>query len=144
MGEALEISRETGIGFLGPWALGTLALVESDVEASRSALAEGEKLLAGDCVGHNYFAFYPNAMEVALRSGDWDALERYAAALESYSKAEPLPWTDFFAAWGRTQAALGRGARDGAIVQEVVSLLDDAKRAGLRNYISSLQVHLTA
>jgi len=144
MGEALEISRETGIGFLGPWVLGTLALVESDVAASRSALAEGEKLLAGDCVGHNYFAFYPNAMEVALRSGDWDALERYAAALESYSKAEPLPWTDFFAAWGRTQAALGRGARDGAIVQEVVSLLDDAKRAGLRNYISSLQAHLAA
>ena len=92
---AFEISRENGIGFLGPWTLSTLALVHADAEASRATLADGERLLESDCVGHNYYAFYRDAMEVALRLHDWEEVERYAASLEIYTRNEPLPWSEF-------------------------------------------------
>jgi hypothetical protein len=129
--QALAISRETGIGFLGPWVLGSLGLVVDDAETSRAALAEGEQLLAGDCVGHNYYAFYPDAMEAAIRCGDWDAHERYAAALEAYSQPEPLPWSDFFVARGRALAAFARGKRDRATLAELERLRNQAGRASL-------------
>jgi class 3 adenylate cyclase/tetratricopeptide (TPR) repeat protein len=142
MQQALAISRETGIGFLGPWVLGTLALVANDAEESWAALAEGEQLLAGDCVGHNHYAFYPNAMEVAIRYGDWDALERFASALDAYSRSEPLPWSDFFVARGRTLASYGRGNRDGATMQELGRLREEAERVGLKLYLPSLETAL--
>jgi class 3 adenylate cyclase/tetratricopeptide (TPR) repeat protein len=106
--EAYEISEQTGISFLGPWVLGTLALVSEDRKVSSDALAQGEALLRQDCVGHNYFAFYRAAMEVALRQQDWDEVERYAEALEAYTRPEPLPWTDYF----RRPAHRSRGGGD--------------------------------
>ena len=129
--QALAISRETGIGFLGPWVLGTLGLVADDCEESQAALAEGEQLLAGDCVGHNYYAFYPDAMEAAIRCGDWGAVERYAVALEAYSRPEPLPWSDFFVARGRALAAFAQGNRDQATRAELEHLRDQASQASL-------------
>jgi hypothetical protein len=56
------------------------------------------------CQLHNQLRFYPDAMNVALELGDLDELERYAAALEAFSKPEPLPWADFFVARGRAPA----------------------------------------
>jgi len=140
--QAVAISRETGIGFLGPWALAILALVDRDDAASRAALAEGETLLAGDCVGHNYFGFYPVAMEAARRLRDWDALERYAAALEAYSRCEPVPWSDFFVARGRALAAYGRGDRGDATMQEFERLRSAAERVGWATYLSSQEAAL--
>jgi len=142
MRQAFEISRETGIGFLGPWVLATLALVAGDVEASWAALTEGEQLLAGDCVGHNYFAFYPYAMEVAIRHRDWDRLEHHAGQLEAYSRPEPLPWSEFFTRRGRILAAVGRGVRDEATAQDLARLRDEASRAGLRIYLPALETAL--
>ena len=68
---ALQISRETSIGFLGPWVLSTLALSYADCERSRKALKEGESILAQDCVGHTYFAFYRTALETSRSTSDW-------------------------------------------------------------------------
>jgi tetratricopeptide (TPR) repeat protein len=140
---ALAISRETGIGFLGPWVLGTLGLVADDAGASRAALAEGEELLAGDCVGHNYYAFYPDAMEAAIRCRDWDALERNAAALEAYSRPEPLPWSDFFAARGRALAAFAQGKRDQPTLAELERLRDQASQASLTVAAKALEASLS-
>jgi hypothetical protein len=44
--EALTISRETGMAFIGPMILGILALTADDPRARNEALAEGEALLA--------------------------------------------------------------------------------------------------
>jgi tetratricopeptide (TPR) repeat protein len=137
---ALEIARETGIGFLGPWVLGTLALVADDIALSRAALAEGEQLLAGDCVGHNYFAFYPRAIEVALRDRDWNAAERYATALEDYARPEPVPWSDFVAARARVLEAHGRG--DGGLEEELSRLQRQAADAGMHAAKAAIDVAL--
>ncbi|MCH7477552.1 MAG: hypothetical protein IIA14_05570 [SAR324 cluster bacterium] len=136
---ALKISRKTGITFSGPWILGALALFTDDPAQRRQALAEGEKLLREGCVSHNYFWFYRYAMEVSLNEGNWDEAERYAAALEEYTRPEPLPWTDFFIARGRALAAHGRGRRDEALTAELEALRDEAARVGFKPEIPALE-----
>jgi tetratricopeptide (TPR) repeat protein len=131
MEEAFQTARETGIKFLGPWVLSSLALVSDDPERRRQALADGEELLGAGCVGHTYLAFYPDAIEMALGDAAWDEVERYATALADYTRSDPLPFTDFYIAYGRTLAAFGRGARDKATIDEIERLKNEAITAGL-------------
>jgi tetratricopeptide (TPR) repeat protein len=142
--EALAISRATGMTFLGPGLLGWLALFTDDLEERRAAFAEGEALLAAGSLSHNYFFFYQAAIEAALHPEDWAAVERHAAALEDYTRAEPLPWTDFIIGRGRALAAWGRGERDGAAVERLHALYDQAERAGLRSAAGALEAALAA
>jgi class 3 adenylate cyclase/tetratricopeptide (TPR) repeat protein len=128
LGEALAISRETGIGFHGPNILGGLARAAADPEERRRALVQGEQIIRGGCVGHNPLRFYPDAIETALELGDWDEADRYADALEEFVRPEPLPWSDFFAARGRALAAIGRGRRDDATRRELQRLAAEAHR----------------
>ena len=105
----MALCRETGIGFVGPWALSTLALASTERDERAEALAEGERLLADGAVGHNHFAFYADAMEVALEDGDGDQVERHAQSLETFMAAEPLPLSRFHIDRAR---ALADHARD--------------------------------
>jgi len=130
--QSVEISRETGMKFQGPRHLGILALATDNPDERQGALAEGESILREGCVGHNYLWFYRDAMEVCLHTGDWDAVERYAAALEEYTRPEPLPWSDFFIARGRALAAVGRGRRDDELIAELRALRDQAQRVGFK------------
>jgi hypothetical protein len=93
--DALEISRQTGFGFVGPAILGALALATDDPMERRGALDEGERALCAGSVSHNHLWFYFYAMAAALGVGDWAEAERYAAALETYTSAEPLARADF-------------------------------------------------
>ncbi len=108
MRDTLLVSRKTGIGFQGPWVLSTLALVLDDKESSLEALNEGEDILKRGCVGHNYFEFYRNAMEVAWRYSDWSLIDNYADALEDFIKPEPIPWAEHFIKWGRALSSHGK------------------------------------
>jgi tetratricopeptide (TPR) repeat protein len=134
---ALEISRSTGIGFLGPWVLSTLALVNDDEKAALAALDEGEKILKSGCVGHNYLDFYRNAMEVAWRYGDTELIERYASALEEYIADEPLPWAQYYIMWGRALAAHQRKPNK-KTTQGLRSVKDEAERLELLASITTL------
>jgi tetratricopeptide (TPR) repeat protein len=140
--EAVAISRETGMAFLGPALLGWLALYADDAVEGRAALAEGEALLAAGSVSHNYLFFYQAAIEAALASSDWAAAERYAGALEDYTRPEPLPWAEFIIARGRALAAWGRGHRDGATAKRLYALRDQAARAGLRRDLAAIEAAL--
>lgn len=137
--EAHAISRESSLAFSGAWILGALALVAIDAETRHWALREGEKLLRDDCASHNYFYFYRNAMEVCLGDQQWDEVERYAHALEDYTRVEPLPWSDFIIARGRALAAHGRGDRDEATVLDLQRLRDQAERAGLKASLPAIK-----
>ncbi len=142
--KAVDVSRKTGITFLGPWVLSTLALLDDDPASRRKALDEGEKILGEGCVGHNYFAFYRDAMEVALAERDWNGLNRYATALEDYSRPEPLPLANFFVARGRALAKHGLGQCDVATMTELRRLRDEAHRIGFRNTLPALDEALAA
>ena len=144
MREALDLARQTGAGFLAPWVLSTLALVSEDRETALEALAGGEELLTEGCVGHNYYAFYRNAIEVSLHYKDWPEVERYATALAAYSADEPLPWSEFLCARGRALAASGRGEHSEANLRELERLRGEAAAAGLNAPLAAIQQALDA
>ena len=63
---------------------------------------------------------------------DWEAVERCARALESFIRAEPLPWADFFIARARALAAYGAGRRDPSTMEELARLRAEAIRIGFK------------
>jgi hypothetical protein len=140
----VAISRETGIRFLGPWLLGQLAATTKDPEMRQQALDEGESLLHAGAVGHNHLWFYHFAIEAALSTRAWDSVEHYAAMLEDFTRAEPLPWSDFFIARARALATFGRGGRDAALSTELERLRSDADRIGLRIAMPALEAALAS
>ncbi len=101
-------------------------------------LEEGESILRSGAVSHSYFWFYRDAIEVSLRIGDWGEVERYAKALEDYTRPEPLPWCDFFIARGRALAAFGHGDRNPEILAELQRLRDEANRVGLKTALAAV------
>jgi class 3 adenylate cyclase/tetratricopeptide (TPR) repeat protein len=137
MEDAFETARETGIQFVGPWVLSSLALVSDDPERRRQALAEAEKLFQAGSVGHN-LAIYSDAIEISLADAAWDEVERYCTALADYTRQDPLPFTDFLIAYGRSLAAFGRGQRDEANIIEIARLKEDATRVGLKRSMPRL------
>jgi tetratricopeptide (TPR) repeat protein len=129
--QALSICRDTGMNYIGPTVLGCHARIADDSQTRKRALDEGESILRKGCASHNYFWFYRDAIEVCLNTGDWNAVERYAAALENYTRVEPLPWSDFFVARGRVLAAWGRELRDDALIATLRQLSGEAHRIGI-------------
>jgi tetratricopeptide (TPR) repeat protein len=92
--EALALGRETGMSYCGPMLLSIVARLTSSPTERAKALAEGDELLAAGCVSHSYFEFYGNAIEAGLKERDWASVRHYAGRLETYTSAEPLPWTN--------------------------------------------------
>jgi class 3 adenylate cyclase/tetratricopeptide (TPR) repeat protein len=144
--EAVDLLRkaESGMTFRGPGALGVLALTTDDKTKRLAAMQEAEALLAAGSVSHSYFNFYEDAMEACLRAGEWDEVDRFALALENYTKNEPMPRCDFYIAWGRALAAHGRGKRDQETMDELQRLYDQAKEIGLKLTLPALEAALTS
>jgi tetratricopeptide (TPR) repeat protein len=131
--EGVKISRETSPAFLGPFALGALALASDDPTARQAALDQGEELLRAGAVSHNHLLFPRDAIEVYLEAGNWDRVERCTAELEQYTRSEPLPFADFYIARGRALAAFGRGESDLAkLATELKRLRAEGERLGIR------------
>jgi tetratricopeptide (TPR) repeat protein len=137
--EALEISHQTGITFGGPTIFGALALALNDASERRQMLAQGEAIIRKGCVGHNSLRFYPDAIDVSLALGDWGEVERYATAIEDYTRSEPLPWSDFFAARGRALALVGRGRPDEGTRRELERLKAEASRLDYRTALPTIE-----
>jgi hypothetical protein len=137
--EAIAVSRETGLTFFGPRILAELALAADDPAEQQKALSEGEKILGEGCVGHNHLWFYRDAMEVALSARDWSAVDRYAAALAAFTEPEPLPWSNFFIARGRTLADFGRGRCDDSTLDQLRHLRNQAGQAGLKLSVEAIE-----
>ncbi len=140
--EAYEVSLEVGPSYIAPWILSVLAIVTTDPKRRRWALAEGERILDLGCVSHNYLHFYQNAMDAALDSRDWAEVDRYAQALEDYTRDEPLPWAIFHIARGRALAACGRGARDAATDETLARLRDQARAARFAAALPAIEAAL--
>jgi class 3 adenylate cyclase/tetratricopeptide (TPR) repeat protein len=137
--EALELSRGTGMTFLGPRVLAAMALAGGRESSRRAALQEGETIVRSGCLAHVALWFYRDALEASLNAGDWDAADDYAAAFEAYMRPEPLPWAEFFIARGRALAAHGRGRGDEATFGELQRLRAEAERLELRAPLPALE-----
>ncbi|MCA8866834.1 MULTISPECIES: ATP-binding protein [unclassified Halomonas] len=78
--------------FIGPWVLGTRALLEENSEARLAMLQEGEALLDAGCVGHNGYRFLITAAEVSLLDSRPSAAIHYAQRLSQLMAEEPCAW----------------------------------------------------
>jgi len=130
--EAIKISRETGMASLGPFALGALALASENPIRRQAALEEGAALLEAGAVSHNHPLFRRDAIEAYLGAGDWEGMERSAAALAQYTRSEPMPFADFYIARARTLAASGRRQSGITALAELADLREKGERLGLR------------
>jgi hypothetical protein len=137
--EAVKISREIGMAFLGAFALGTLALASEDPAARRAALEEGEALLEAGAVSHNHLLFRRDAIEAYLGLGDWDSVECSAAALSRYTQSEPMPFANFYIARGRALAACERGLSDATALAALEDLRREGERLGLLVAIAEIE-----
>ena len=127
--EALKISRETGMNYMGPIYLGLMAYATDDAKLRAELLKAGEDLLPTSPISHNHLIFRMAAIDASLDSGNWSEAERYAADLETYTAAEPLPWSDFFVARARLLAKAGRGG-GGDLRENAEALIAQAKKLG--------------
>jgi serine/threonine protein kinase/tetratricopeptide (TPR) repeat protein len=127
---SLEICRETGFAFVGPMALGALALVTDSAEVRNQAIAEAETVLASGGASHNHLYFYRDAMDALLAVGNLAAVERMADTLERYTSVQPLPWSRFFVARARILCAWQRGQRDPATATALDRLRAEARVVG--------------
>ena len=142
--EALAICREVGTQFSAPKALGALSrAVEDDAERVR-LLADGAGLLSRGAVGHNHLWFYRDAIEAMLSTGDAAGTLSYAAALDYYTRAEPLPWADLFAARGRALAAALQGRPDETLRLSLERVRDALADAGFRSFLPAVVEALAA
>ncbi|WP_046867222.1 adenylate/guanylate cyclase domain-containing protein [Microvirga massiliensis] len=136
---ALAISRETGLSFVGPWILGHLAVTTEDPKERRAALTEGEEVLRKGAVSHNHLWFFRYAIDASLGARDWDGAERYSAALEDYTRPEPLPWASFFVRYGRALGAHSRGHLGQEATHKLGDLADAAERLRIGPALARLQ-----
>jgi len=130
--EALKISRETGMGYMGPIYLGLLACATDDAALRAESLKSAEDLLPTSPISHNHLIFRMAAIDASLESGNWAEAERYAADLETYTAAaaEPLPWADFYIARARLLARAGRGDGGHHLREKATALVAQAKTLG--------------
>ena len=140
--EGMEISRRTGVKFVGPVILGIIAAASDDPDSRRAALREGQAILNSGCVGHNYFWFYRDAIEVSLCEREWVAAEAYALALDKYFDAETPAWPAFTSARARALADFARqGPRD-SVIERIRYLRDQAVRLRMKPELPALEAAL--
>ncbi|MFB9262148.1 adenylate/guanylate cyclase domain-containing protein [Bradyrhizobium erythrophlei] len=140
--EALAICREAGTQFCGPKVTSALSRAVEDPKERMSLLAEGKAMLARGAVGHNHLWFYRDAIEGLLSSGDARGALEYVSALEGYTRAEPLPWAEVFAARGRALAAALRGAANEPQRGELLRVRGTLESAGLGAFLPMVDAAL--
>lgn len=141
--DVLAICREIGTQFSGPKAIGALSRAVDSAAEREALLAEGLAMLRRGAVGHNHFWFYRDAIEAMVAAGDSAGALTYVSALEDYARAEPLPWSDLFAARGRALASDLRGA-DAGVVAELARVRDACRDAGLTVFLPMIERALSA
>ena len=107
--------------------------------ATSAAVAEGEAILNNGAVSHSHLWFYRYAIEASLNDAAWTETERYAAALEDYTRPEQLPWAEFFISLGRALAAHGRDRHNHSAVSELYRLRNEATRFNLRTALPMIE-----
>jgi hypothetical protein len=88
--------------------------------------------------------FYRDAIEAMLSAGDGLAALDYVAALDDYTRAEPLPWSDLFATRGRLLAGAMRGDIDAGGREDLVRIRTALQDAGLRAFLPPIEAALMA
>ncbi|HLH47920.1 MAG TPA: adenylate/guanylate cyclase domain-containing protein [Roseiarcus sp.] len=143
--EALAICREVGTQFCGPKVVSLLSRLATDAGERAALLAEGAEMLKRGAVSHNHLWHHRDAIEAWLEAGDAEGVLRHAAALDDYTRAEPLPWSDLFAARGRwLAAALTKTASDKEWRERLADIRAGLASANFRPFLLAVDAALAA
>ena len=141
--EALAICHHAGTQFCGPIVTSALSLAVDGPAEREALLAEGARMLARGAVSHNHLYFHRDAIEAYLAAGDAEGVLRHAAALEDYTRAEPLPWSTLFAARGRCLASALRSDIDDRLLDELKRVRAELVSVGFKPYVDAVDAVLT-
>ena len=142
--EALSICGDAGPQFSGPSVTSALSLAVEEPAEREAMLAEGARMLARGAVSHCHLWFHRDAIEVYLAVGDAEGALRHAAALEDYTRAEPLPWSTLFAARGRSLANALRGDIDDGLRDQLKRIRAELMTAGFKPFVGAVDAALGA
>lgn len=78
--------------FIGPWVMGTWALLHSHDERAMAMIERGQAQIERGCVAHNVYRFHASAMEVCTLLGQHDAARRIGESWLRSTGREPTPW----------------------------------------------------
>ncbi|SAK78258.1 adenylate/guanylate cyclase [Caballeronia catudaia] len=140
--ESLALCREVGMQFSAAKTLGALSLAVEDESERARLLAEGADLLRRGAVGHNHLWFYRDAIDAMLAVGDHAGAIGYVEALEQYTRAEPLPWSQLFAARGRALAAWSQRRGGETLAHELRRVRNGLRKAGYTRHLSAVDAAL--
>jgi len=137
--EAVAISRETEMAYMGPMILGILALVTNDPAERRAATAEAETLLAAGSISHNHLFFRCSAIEASLQAGEPGEAERHVAELVKFCPEGEVPLGAFYAARGAALARAMRGERSAELATVVDRLIADGESLQQESALAALR-----
>jgi predicted ATPase len=116
---------------IASFVLSVLARVTPDDTRRQQAITEGKCWLDRGSLGHNHLHFYQNLIDVSLNRNDPEGAAQYAQALDRFTQAEPLPWSDFYIARGRLLAEVQQQGVAAGHLQQARQLLETARSMGL-------------
>lgn len=137
---AWQLVEQHGLkAFIGPWVLGTRALLEEQIETRLATLQEGEALLDAGCVGHNGYRFLIAAAEVSLLDERPEAARHYARRLTQLMGAEPCAWGEHHRAlieahaeWLESRESSSGENAEARALEDLLSCWQRGEAAGLR------------
>ena len=131
-----EVEELNAQAFIGPWVLGTRALLSSSAEEAKEYLARADVIIEGGCVGHNYYRFYMEAIETAIIHRDYRLANHYLEIFRKFANKEPCPWSDFYLKRGKLLLASDDLERKNT---DILNLIDAAKSIQLLSAIPQLE-----
>jgi hypothetical protein len=130
--EAYEMCRHIGMQFIGPTIYTAKASAATDPETRRRLLEEGEAILSANRFALGPLMFYREAMDISIEHENWMETLRYADALESFMRPEPLVFSSLVISRARVLTALAREGRTPKIDAELVALRERIVETGIR------------
>jgi tetratricopeptide (TPR) repeat protein len=94
--------------FIGPWVMGTWALLHAGDGQAQPMLRRAERQIREGCLAHNVYRYYVSAMELHTLAGRHEAATQAGQAWLQRTRQEPMPWVqalhDFLTACANPQA----------------------------------------
>ena len=138
--EAYNNLNEHGVKeFIGPWVISSYALVTESIDEANTLLEEGHDLLMQHCIGHNYYRYYVNAIEVSLMYRNWTALEKYIHEFKTYTHDEPTPWSDFYLNRAELIAQAWQAEPSNKLLSKLASIKNQANQVQLNHSIKFIE-----
>lgn len=79
--------------FIGPWVLGTRAILAQDEHLRQQSLERGLEIIQSGCLAHNHYRFYVAAAEASIFSLNAAQASRMADQFEAFTSDEPCAWS---------------------------------------------------